>query len=469
MIALGSIQALARAGASAQAWAAFEAAGLGAVVDDPRVLTLKGRLLKDRASVLSGASRIAMLRDARTAYADAAQLEPATYPLINAATLAQMAGDSDAADALARRVLTMLDSGAHTSDTPYWLGASRAEAQLLLGDVEAAQASLAAAMARAPRAWEDHAITLRQFRRLLAANGLSSDWLGAFDPPPSLYFSGITGVAADDAPTIAAIGETVAAYAPAAVFGALAAGADILIAEAALALGAELYIVLPSQIEPFLAHSVRPLGDGWSARFAALIEAATEVELLDEPGGLSDASLLLANDMAMGLAIRHATLIGARPVALHIAAPDSVAAPGRWEALGLALTTLHAQSCAGRASPVAQQPAQPMAVLGYRRHDDSVRAAPQIEYFDDLALAAQRAVLLAAEGAERVALDLAVLDAAALPPRLVALLDANVATPVLASRTAALALALDASLVTAQLAGEITDPHGAIEYYTLRG
>lgn len=444
------------------------------VADDPRVLTLKGRLLKDRAAALSGAARVALLREAGAAYAQAARIEPATYPLINAATLAQMAGDQSGAEALAQHVLSMLDSGEHASDTPYWLGASRAEAQLLLGDVRGAQASLGAAIACAPRAWEDHAITLRQFRRLLAANGLSGDWLDAYDPPPSLYFSGITGVAADDAMTISAIAESVARIAPAAVFGALAAGADILIAEAALALGAQLNIVLPCQIGPFLAHSVRPLGLGWEARFSALIDAATEIETLDEPGGLSDAALLLANDMAMGLAIRHAALIGARPVALRIDPPDTAIAPGKWENSGLALTGIRAQSCAGRATPVAQQPARPVAVLGYRNGSDPAagaarHGAARIDFFDDLAAAAQRALELGQAGAERVALDFAVTDPLNLPPRLLAMLDADITAPVLASRTAALSLALAGSSIAALLAGEIADPHGAIEYYTLRG
>ena len=58
-------------------------------------------------------------------------------------------------------------------------------------------------------------------------------------------------------------------------FGALACGADLLIAEAALARGVELHVVLPFEEEDFLAQSVRPgRRPGWEARYRACIAPA---------------------------------------------------------------------------------------------------------------------------------------------------------------------------------------------------
>ena len=84
---LSTILALARAGASDQAFRAFEAAGFGSDPADSAALTLKGRLLKDLAAQGVGAERQRLCREAAAAYSRAAAAKPGTYPLINAATL----------------------------------------------------------------------------------------------------------------------------------------------------------------------------------------------------------------------------------------------------------------------------------------------------------------------------------------------------------------------------------------------
>ncbi|MDZ7587872.1 MAG: tetratricopeptide repeat-containing protein [Parasphingorhabdus sp.] len=127
---LAQILGLARAGASARAWELFTAAGWNARADDPAALTLKGRLLKDQAKMAEGPARATIFRHSADAYAAAAALAPATYPLINAASLALLSEDEARARDLARQVLELLDSGEHTPDTPYWLTATRAEALL---------------------------------------------------------------------------------------------------------------------------------------------------------------------------------------------------------------------------------------------------------------------------------------------------------------------------------------------------
>ena len=179
---LNSITRLARAGALEQAWATFHAAGLSPQSDDPDVLTVYGRLLKDRAAAESGTVREDLLNRAITAYERASALSRATYPLINAATLAFLAGRGEAATTLAHAVMALLDDPLRAAETPYWIDATRAEALLLLGRTRDAERMLRRAIGHQPEAWEDHASTLRQFAMILAEAGQPVDWLDRHRP-----------------------------------------------------------------------------------------------------------------------------------------------------------------------------------------------------------------------------------------------------------------------------------------------
>ena len=92
MMDLAPIRRLARIGATDRAWAALVSAGLDQACSNDRVLTLKGRLLKDRAMALSATheahERDELLGAAADAYAAAAQLTSDSYPRINAAAAA---------------------------------------------------------------------------------------------------------------------------------------------------------------------------------------------------------------------------------------------------------------------------------------------------------------------------------------------------------------------------------------------
>ena len=85
---LPQILRTARAGSPARAWRMFEEGGWLDAVDDPKALTLKGRLLKDEAKAASGKEQLRLYAEAGEAYRAAAEHVPASYPLINAATLA---------------------------------------------------------------------------------------------------------------------------------------------------------------------------------------------------------------------------------------------------------------------------------------------------------------------------------------------------------------------------------------------
>ncbi len=313
------IIAHARAGALDHALRLFQDAGLDAVTDDAAVLSLKGRLLKDQGRRANGEQRRAFYARSAEAYGAAGAMNWATYPLINAASLSLLAGEPERAAALAQKVLDRLDRGDAEPDTPWWREATRAEAELLLGRTHEAWLTLQGAVALAPRAWEDHASTLRQFALILEAQGAPSDWLEPLRPPRSLHFAGHLGVDPDDAELAARVARLLEAENIGFGYGALAAGADIVIAEALLARGAALCLVLPASRAAFRTASVETFGEAWGRRFDAVLARAETIAVIpgltDRPDPLS---LKLAGRAAMGRAAMQARLLASEAIQLTI-------------------------------------------------------------------------------------------------------------------------------------------------------
>lgn len=320
-VPLSTIIALARAGALDHAWAQFCGAGYDRDDGDPAALTVKGRLLKDHALRASGEARRRFYLQSADAYRRSAALQPATYPLINAATLSLLSGDRARAQEIAREVLDRIEREPDEPETPYYRAATEAEALLLLGRLDEARAALAAAVAAAARAWEDHGSTLRQFLIIQEELGGDAAWLDMLRPPRSLFYSGAgAGAFATDADTgkldeaIASVldGERIGFG-----FGGLAAGADLVVAEALLAHGAELHVVLPSDPASFAARFVDPFGAAWRARFDAALEAADTVELVRPLHAPPDArTAALAGEVARGAAMLNAERLMSEAVAL---------------------------------------------------------------------------------------------------------------------------------------------------------
>ncbi|WP_158000005.1 TRAFs-binding domain-containing protein [Sphingomonas elodea] len=363
-----AITAQARAGALDRAWQMFRDAGFDRVADDPAVLSLKGRLLKDEALQLTGAARREHARAAAAAYAAAAQLAPAPYPLINAATLALIAGDLPGSRSLAADVQELLQAGV-PDETPYWLAATEAEALLLANDVAGAEAALGRAIAAAPRAWEDHASTLRQFGVILAEQRAPADWLDAYRPPRSLHFAGHMRLPEDGGVLAGSIDALLEREQVGFGYGALAAGADLLIAERLIARGAELHVVLPGDVAAFVERSVRPHGAAWVARFeAALAEAASVQEMGEASSAAFMPSVRLADLVAMGRATMQAGLLQSEAVQLLLGpgstedGGQSAHAGGLWQQAGRRqhLVPLHLPTPAQPAEP---SPIQIVAVI----------------------------------------------------------------------------------------------------------
>lgn len=319
---LPTIIAYTRSGALERAEQLFADAGLDRVQDDPAVLSVRGRLLKDRARVGRGKERKQLYLKAAQAYARAAEIGGATYPLINAATLSLLAGRRAQAQTLARRVLATLDANPEEAETPYWRAATKAEAELLLGEMDAAKDSLREAVALAPRAFEDHASTLRQFDLILRELHESRAWLDEFRPPRTLHFAGHIALPVLQSDLQSQIRDFIAGERIGFGFGALAAGADILIAEALVEAGAELHLVLPAPASRFRQSSVARFGGDWAGRFDKIVQRATTVHAPDaDANGTSSIAIRLAAEIAMGKAVMLAETLVTESLQLLLLTP----------------------------------------------------------------------------------------------------------------------------------------------------
>jgi class 3 adenylate cyclase len=290
------------------------------------VATLKPRLLKDAALAISGGDRTAALAATARAYeevyraARAAENTEAYYPCINAATLSLLAGDDETSARLAREVLALLAQWPAERKSLYEV-ASELEAQLVLGDLISARKSAEAVRARvrdtAQSDYRGQATMLRQLRLIVEAKGLGSELLDLLAPPRVIHYLGHIisrpgepgRFPAEQEPAVTkAIEEMLAAEDVGFGYGSLAAGADILFAEALLARGASLHIVLPFDCGEFVEVSVRQrAGDTWVDRFNACLKRATTVRYATEDRYLNDDHLFGYNSqLAMGLALLRA-------------------------------------------------------------------------------------------------------------------------------------------------------------------
>ena len=317
---LPAIITAARAGALDHAEALFRAGGHDRRLDDPGALAVAGRLLKDRAARLPSAQRPAAFAAAAQAYAAADRFYPQPYTRINVASLTMLAGDVDTARSIAANIIAWLAGAADIHETPYYREAIRAEAHLVRGEAGAARDAMTRAVALAPHAFEDHAATLRQLHMLARHAGLDDAWLEGFRPPRALHYAGHLGVADHADPgLIAAIDGVIADDRIGFAFGALAAGADLTIAERVLEAGGELHVVLPLCEAAFIAQSVQPYGEGWLRRFVACRDAAHSwTETASDTGAYEPLASQLAADVAMGAAVRHSRTVASDAVQLVV-------------------------------------------------------------------------------------------------------------------------------------------------------
>ena len=120
--------------------------------------------------------------------------DDAYYTGINAATMAFLRGDGDSARAIATDVDELCVQALELSDDPgycYWPQATRAEAALILGDLDAARERYAAATSLAGTRFGNLSSTRHQARLLLEHRQESAAWLDdVMRVPPVLVYTG---------------------------------------------------------------------------------------------------------------------------------------------------------------------------------------------------------------------------------------------------------------------------------------
>ena len=290
---------------------------------NPHERAVGARLLKDRALGREpGEGRQAALKEAFDAY-HAIYLDSGdSFPGINAATLALLAGD----EAKARKIAeALLADPAVAAAGDYYLAATKAEALLILGRTSELDAVLRGPVVADSGDHGARSTTCRQLAMVARHLGLDAaaraDLLAPLAPPRILHFSGhmFAADAAAEARLRAEVDRLLATEKVGFAYGALACGSDIVIAEAALARGAELHVVLPFEEEDFLAQSVRPGGESWLVRYRAALDRAASVTVASLMEYFGDpAQYGYGSRMAMGLARLRAHHLGAEAIQLAI-------------------------------------------------------------------------------------------------------------------------------------------------------
>lgn len=322
------VRALAASGDSLGAMHLYEQLDLSAS-GDVDSLALAGRIWKDEAFDLDGAERTAALQRAAAAYDRAWRLSGASFPAINAASLYAMLGERARAAALAGPI------AANGASDNYWDQATLVEALLLLGRGEEALAHARAAHGQGGTRAGDRASTCRQISRL-AHNGAieaadAAAIVALLRPPPVGVYCGrmFRAGGVGEANAVNAIAAALDAQPLSALIGPLACGADILFAEAALARGIDLTVILPFAEDDFIAQSVQSGGAEWLPRYIHCRDHAAMVHFASTSRYVSDdCQFILGSHTAMGLAKLRARELETGAIQLAVVDPSVAARTG---------------------------------------------------------------------------------------------------------------------------------------------
>ncbi len=316
------VLALAQIGDTARADALYEQYGLGSLPEDEDAVALRGRIYKDFGRSASGAAGKFWFDRASRAYLDAYAVKLGYFPLINAATTSRAAGDSVQARALASRVL------AHPDLNPartFFACASRAEALMLLDRPREAAESLATVLATRAVGHGERAAAYRQIEWLCAHGDIGEDdcrpVLVALRLPPVLTYTGHMFRAGGqaEAAIAARVGAALDDLGSLIAYGALACGADIVVAEAILRRGGELHVIMPFLTDHFIESSVRPGGEGWVGRFHACRRQATSITFATRMDYVEhDGQFTYGAQLAAGIAQLRAGQLATRAVQLAV-------------------------------------------------------------------------------------------------------------------------------------------------------
>lgn len=313
------------------------------------IAALNARLLKEQAfEARRAADRKKRAIASFNAYHGLYEHSRGYYPGVNAATMALIAGNAEIARQIAAGLIDTLDADAED----YWPLATLAEALLIVGREDEAKQVLA--KASVARGADDgaKASTILQFKRL--GTVLDADvaaLVSALKPRSVAVFSGHLfrgnelgedAQQAIEADIRASAEPLLSEHNVGIVYGALAAGTDIILAETALASGAELDVVLPFSAERFVGTSVK-IGDPagkpgkWEKRFRAVLETqgARSLTIMDPNDPVDrdlDGYFFYAFRYAAGCALQRAATLQTNCRLLVVAdanGPDTIAGANR--------------------------------------------------------------------------------------------------------------------------------------------
>ena len=321
-----AVLALARLGSLEFAIGEYARYGLDKVGDHEDIMALGARLSKDLYLTGSGDDSLAHAQESSDKYEAAFAATNGYYSGVNAATMAFLAdAPADIVVARANIVRGLLPSRQDLSpEDHYFIEATRAECFLLLGDLDLAKDALSDAIKFDPLNYIAHASTLKQLGLILDKKNIDPRWLKPFKPPRPVHFAG--HIWRSNGPTQTdlqvRLSDAIQQQDIGFAYGALAAGADIEIAEALLDEGVELNVVLPCVSECFVELSVRPYGEEWVKRFDRCLERAQSVVSLPERhADTGRAHNLLGGRLAMGQTIMRGWQLGVSPFQLLINDP----------------------------------------------------------------------------------------------------------------------------------------------------
>ncbi|NIQ00388.1 MAG: DUF4071 domain-containing protein [Nitrospinaceae bacterium] len=347
-----AVLSLARTGATTQAVAFYHK-----VKDHlPRSednLSLEARLYKDQfLSAGDPGEKMALGKKARDIYLEAYRINHHYYPAINAATLSLLIGDTAACHQLANEVRECCDRSSSTNkQEEYYLRVTRAEAYLLLGRDDAVGPALAEARQCNPHDYGKLSTTWKQLSLICEHRKIAIEEIEAIRPPTVIAFTGQTihgmgkspGIdPADEEMLRKQIRRHLETYQIKIAFGALACGADLMVADEILKQGGELNVILPFSREEFKRTSVSPAGPAWEERFdRAMDQAASVYHIVDDAYTGYDLLYQACSLQIMGLAYLRSQTLGSRAYHLTLWNGQPSVSPGgtaaameKWEKLG---------------------------------------------------------------------------------------------------------------------------------------
>ena len=329
------------------AFVAGEAEREAQLVED--IAALNARLLKEQAfATVRATDRKKQAKASFNAYHGLYEHSQGYYPGVNAATMALISGNAE----VARQIAAGLIDTLHPDAEDYWPLATLAEALLIVG--REAEAKDVLAKASVARGADDgaKASTILQFKRLGTVLDVDIEALvSALKPRSVAVFSGhlFRGSEIDEnaqqaieADIRASAEPLLAEHNVGIVYGALASGTDIILAETALAASAELDVVLPFSTERFIETSVK-IGDPsgkpgkWEKRFRAILESQsvrslTIMDANDPSERDIDGYFFYAFRYAAGCALQRAATLQTNCRLLVVAdanGPDTIAGANR--------------------------------------------------------------------------------------------------------------------------------------------